>query len=137
MIKQIKYILFFSATVLTVILSSCSVTIFQRTHYINFNPYMIEARDRAMNDDWEGAAWIWSAMVNLGDDNIAGKAAFNMVITCEVMNRPDLAIEWAKIAAYEYNSTWANRRAKEYLDFFANPLHREIAVFDYKVNSYW
>ena len=112
-------------------LSSCSITMEYTTYYIFINEPMIRAKYLAMNDDWYGAAEIWSVLANSKNNTIAGKATYNMVLACEMMDRRDLAIEWAKMAAYDCNSKRANLRALGYFENMENTKHDIYALYPF------
>ena len=92
---------------------------------------MIRAKYMAMNEDWYGAAEIWSVLANSNNSTIAGKATYNMVLACEMMDRRDLAIEWAKIAAYDCNSKRANIKALAYFENLENTEHDIYALYPF------
>lgn len=110
--------LVFTFGVVMCILSSCSITIENTSFYFFCNPHMVEAKYKAIDDDWIGAMEIWGYMVENGDDKLASRAAYNMAIGCEFMDRKDLAMEWARIAAFGFESV--NTKALVYLDKLEN-----------------
>ena len=101
-------------------LSSCTVTMEYTTYYVLINEPMIRAKYMAMNDNWYGAAEIWSVLATSNNSTIAGKATYNMVLACEMMDRRDLAIRWAKKAAVVSDGKWSNMRALAYLEKLEN-----------------
>jgi len=98
------------------------------TTNIQFNQHLIEGHAKALVGDWKQAAQIWSQLANSGNNSACGKAAYNMVVACEMLNRRDLAIDWAMKALYEYKSSTAKRRALHYLNLLNNSGHTHIGA---------
>lgn len=94
---------------------SCTISTGTTTTYIQSNVYLVEGRAKALEGDWKGAARIWNQLAGLSTDNISGKAAYNMVVACEMLDRRDLAIKWAKKTMAVYDSPTAKKRALAYL----------------------
>jgi len=92
---------------------------------------MLRAKYLAMNHDWYGAAEIWSVLANSKNRAVAGKATYNMVLACEMMNRRDLAIEWAKMAAYNCKSKRVNIRALAYFENLENTEQDIYALYPF------
>ncbi|MBL4752828.1 MAG: hypothetical protein JKY52_04385 [Flavobacteriales bacterium] len=94
---------------------SCIVVSKSSSTYIQCNQHLIAGHAKALEGDWKQAALIWSQLANSGNNAACGKAAYNMVVACEMLNRRDLAIDWAHKALNEYKSSIAKRRAFHYL----------------------
>lgn len=83
----------------------------QREFYGSGNPAMKQAKKMARRGDWENAALIWKAQTQNISPKIAKRATYNMAVAAEMMGDYDLAIEWARKAANNYNL----RRADNYI----------------------
>jgi len=83
---------------------------------------LIAGEAKAREGDWREAARIWNHLANSGSGPVCGKAAYNMVVICEWLDRRDLAIHWAQKTILAYNSTLARKRALDYLYFINEPL---------------
>jgi hypothetical protein len=75
-----------------------------RTYYIKGNDKMEKAANMAKVNDWEFCIPIWKNLLNDPDQKIAGRAAHNMAVASEVQGSLDVALDWAKKAAYDYNN---------------------------------
>ncbi|MCH7535235.1 MAG: hypothetical protein IH948_05750, partial [Bacteroidetes bacterium] len=78
-------------------LASCTVSFETRTVYILTNRQMELARYYAENGYWIEAAEIWSEVAESDKSKyLRRRSAFNMVVACEILERRDLAKEWAE-----------------------------------------
>lgn len=97
------------------ICQSCAISTGNTTVYIHCNEHLVEGHAKALEGDWESAALIWNQLANSGTGTACAKAAYNMVIACEMLNRRDMAIKWAKKTVDDYKYPIAKKRASEYL----------------------
>ena len=75
-----------------------------RTYYKSGSPSLKMARRRAVVNDWEGAAELWSKdMSSAQKRKVIGRATYNMAIYEEVNGNLDKALEYAKKAYGDYN----------------------------------
>ncbi|MBL4656471.1 MAG: hypothetical protein JKX73_00605 [Flavobacteriales bacterium] len=100
---------------------ACTITSSTSTLHLYSNEHLVAGAASALEGDWKQAARIWNQLANSGTDRVCGKAAFNMVIACEMLDRRDLAIQWARKTISNYESTAARKRASNYLRFVNEP----------------
>ncbi len=60
--------------------------------------YFIEAGELAENGNWAEASEIWRKFAYSENRKLAAKASFNMAVASEMLDKIDLAIEWAQRA---------------------------------------
>jgi len=94
---------------------SCIIVSESTTTYIQCNEHLIEGHAKAEEGDWKQAARIWSQLASSGNSSACGKAAYNMVVACEMLGQRDLAIQWAQRTILQYKSILAKKRALYYL----------------------
>lgn len=116
------------------ICQGCAITTGTSTTYIYCNEHLVEGHANALEGNWEKAALIWNQLANSGTNIVCAKAAFNMVIACEMLNRRDMAIKWAQKTVSHYKYPIARKRARDYLSMlnqsdFVN-CERELATRD-------
>ncbi|OFX59777.1 MAG: hypothetical protein A2046_08605 [Bacteroidetes bacterium GWA2_30_7] len=70
------------------------------------------AKLKVRANQWAEAAEIWQKYVSNSDTKIAGRAAYNMALACEVDGKLDLAIDWAKKSYSEFK----NKSARSYMN---------------------
>lgn len=70
-----------------------------------------KAKKMAKRGDWENAALIWKSLTTSEKTKVAKRATYNMAVASEMLGNYDLAIEWARKAANNYNL----RRADQYI----------------------
>jgi hypothetical protein len=75
----------------------------QRYIYNKKGEQMKRAKTRAKFNDWEGAAEIWTNVINGGDPKNAGRASYNLALYHERKDNLEEAMVWARKAAHEYN----------------------------------
>jgi hypothetical protein len=97
------------------ICQSCAITTGTSTTYIYCNEHLVKGHAKALEGDWEKAALLWNQLANAGSNSACAKAAFNMVIASEMLNRRDMAIKWAQKTISDYKYPIARKRAKDYL----------------------
>jgi hypothetical protein len=86
------------------------------------NPDMKAAHTRVRFGDWLGAAAIWKKLANESEYNVPPKvisrAVYNLAVANETQGKLHEALEWAEMAAFEYN----NKRAVTYVGILKNRL---------------
>lgn len=82
-----------------------------REFYGRGNPNMRKAKKMALRDDWENAALLWKKETKNSKESVAKRATYNMALAAEMMGNYDLAIEWARKAANNFNL----RKADKYI----------------------
>jgi hypothetical protein len=81
------------------LMCDCNVYLEGNTYNIGGNYPLTVAKKKAERGNWRAAAEIWRQLVAQHEnDKIVGKAAFNLSITCALMERYELALRWAQIA---------------------------------------
>lgn len=70
---------------------------------------MRKARRKAQRGDWEMAAKDWNSLTRSPKQKVAKRATYNMAVAAEMMGNYNLAFEWARKAADNYNLRRANR----------------------------
>jgi len=97
------------------ICQSCAISTGTSTTYLYCNEHLVEGQAKALEGDWKKAALIWNQLANSGTNSACAKAAFNMVVACEMLNRRDMAIKWAQKIVSDYKYPIARKRARDYL----------------------
>ena len=105
----------FFALLALCICQSCAIKTGTSTTYIYCNEHLVKGHAKALEGDWENAALIWNQLANSGTNAACAKAAFNMVVACEMLNRRDMAIKWAQKTVSDYKYPIAKKRATDYL----------------------
>lgn len=82
-----------------------------REFYGSGSPGMKKAKKMARRGDWENAAFVWKSLTTSEKTKVAKRATYNMAVASEMLGNYDLAIEWARKAANNYNL----RRADNYI----------------------
>jgi hypothetical protein len=91
-----------------------------RQYYKGGNDQMKNATRKTKINKWKDAAAVWQPLTKSSDKKIAGRAAYNMAVACEVEGKLELARDWAK-EAYEQDG---NKKARTYY----NQLKSRIAA---------
>ena len=95
-----------------------------RAYYGKGSERLVEAKAHVRSGDWDGAAKIWTAIVENGrDPKILGRAKFNLALASEISGDLAGAIDWAKQAgvelrkrrAYNYSALLSQRLADKRL----------------------
>ncbi len=82
-----------------------------REFYGSGSTGMRKAKKMARRGDWENAAVLWKSLTKSEKTKVAKRATYNMAVASEMMGNYDIAIEWARKAANNYNL----RRADNYV----------------------
>ena len=98
-----------------------SISYDSRERCMRGNKQLLAGEAKALEGNWKQAARIWNHLANMGKDQVCGKAAYNMVVACEILDRRDLAIQWARKIIQEYKSYSAKMRAVDYLHSVNEP----------------
>ena len=98
------------------------------TTYIHCNQHLVEGWAKAQAGDWESAALIWNQLASTGYNSVCGKAAYNMVVACEMLNQRALAIKWAHKTIIDYKSGMAKQRALKYLHMVDVPAPNSLGL---------
>jgi len=72
---------------------------------------MKQATRLADDNQWEKAAGIWKELATSQDEKIAGRATYNLAVASEVLDKHELALDWAKRSAYQFH----NPLARDYI----------------------
>ena len=75
--------------------------------YFTGSSNMRKAMTYVAKNDWLKAAEFWQKDIKNPNKRIAGDAAFNMALACEMDGKLDLALVWAKKAYTQFNNKWA------------------------------
>ena len=75
-----------------------------RSYYSRGNDDLKKAARMARVNNWKGAVEIWKYMVEMSFDyKLAGRAAYNMALACEIEGKLQLARTWARKSYEEFN----------------------------------
>jgi hypothetical protein len=91
-------------------LMPAQITLF-REFYRRSGPELKRATRMVQVNAWDDAMSIWEPLTKTAKRKIAGRAAYNMAIACEVRGDIDLAIDWAKRSFAEFG----DKRARTYV----------------------
>ena len=80
----------------------------KRVYYTSGSSEMKKAAKLASKNDWLAAATIWNAQSTDHNPVLAAYAAFNMALSCEVMDKIDLAMVWIN-KSWELNESEVTR----------------------------
>lgn len=69
-----------------------------RNYYVTGGYRMSLAADRVLNNDWDGAAVIWQDEYNKGFGRSPYRAAMNMMLYYEYLDKPEEAVAWGEKA---------------------------------------
>lgn len=83
-----------------------------RSYYTKGTDDFATAKLKVRANEWAQAAEIWQKYISNSDPKIAGRAAYNMALACEVDGKLDLAIDWAKKSYTEFK----NKSARTYMN---------------------
>ena len=70
------------------------------------------ANSRATKGRWTEAIIIWKNIANSVDNNIAGRANYNLAVAAEREGNLEIAMEYAKIARNNYKEKWSREYIK-------------------------
>jgi hypothetical protein len=87
-----------------------------RKYYGSGSGLMSAAKAKSKAGDWDGAVDIWKEILRKSDKELAGKAAYNMAVACEVKGELDWAKEWAEKSW----SQFGNQQARGYVSAIDN-----------------
>jgi hypothetical protein len=73
-----------------------------RSYYSKKNADLELAHRYVKTNEWDKAIEVWKKLVNSNDKDLAGKAAYNMAVACEMKGELEIAYTWAKKAYEEY-----------------------------------
>lgn len=91
----------------------------ERIYYRSKNLQMLAAEKFALEYHWLEAAETWNPLTKNKNQELAGKACFNMALACEMLDKHSLAIEWLskskmmKITSNETHVTDCDRYTKD------------------------
>ena len=75
-----------------------------RSYYNKGNDDLKKAARMARVNNWMGAVEIWKHMVDMSyDEKLAGRAAYNMALACEIEGKLQLGRTWAQKSYEDYN----------------------------------
>ena len=82
----------------------------KRFYYETSNKKMRQASNLALQNDWIGAAKIWTEIVynSKSSKMLTAKAAFNMALAAEMADNIDAALDWAAKSYFYYNDTYTS-----------------------------
>jgi hypothetical protein len=97
-----------------------------RSYYSKFkkNPDLELAHRYVKTNDWDKAIEVWKKLVNSGDRETAGMAAYNMALACEMKGNLDIAYSWAKKAYQDYGV----KKALSYMNILNQRLQDQQAL---------
>jgi len=68
----------------------------ERKYYSSGNKRMRDAAVHVKRNQWSEAIELWRSLADHPNKILASKACYNMALACEIEDKPDLALEWAK-----------------------------------------
>lgn len=87
-----------------------------RDYYVKGNDAFERAKRKAQTGNWDEAAVVWEQETKNPDNDLAGRATYNMAIINEINGELDTAITWAQKAYEDYN----NKLALQYVKILRN-----------------
>lgn len=87
-----------------------------RDYYVKGNDAFARAKRKAQTGNWDDAAVVWEQETKNPDNELAGRATYNMAIISEINGELDAAIQYAQKAYEDYN----NKLALRYVNILRN-----------------
>jgi len=87
-----------------------------RQYYVKGTDNFVLAKRLVRSQNWDGAIETWRKELSNPNKKIAGRAAFNIALGCEVKGKLDDAIDWANKAYVEFGDSRGNAYANQLRD---------------------